>query len=194
MPGTAILGGARETELTAPIEIDAGTLEIRSSSLVMRPQASSNAEKHIILQAGNVKSDVTNLAMAGVDFTLAVEDTSGLQYPLVQHMQKREKTPQDPAIREKYLRLRKILTHFRSHSKGAMAKYRDKIENERVAGNPIGEAVLNRLLADRVLILKDPMYFIQTDQVDKFLGISWPELRMGITSEKLLTYLRSITV
>ena len=49
-----------------------------------------------------------------------------------------------------------------------MAKYRDKIENERVAGNPIGEAVLKRLLQDGVLVLKDPLYFIQNDQV-KFL-------------------------
>jgi len=92
------------------------------------------------------------------------------------------------------MRLRKILTHFRSHSKGAMAKYRDKIENERVAGNPIGEAVLNRLLHDGVLILKDPMYFIQTDQVGQLLGISWPELRKGDISDKLLQYLRSISV
>jgi hypothetical protein len=39
-----------------------------------------------------------------------------------------------------------------------MAKYRDKIENERVAGNPIGEAVLNRLLAD----LRLPPWLAQT--------------------------------
>ena len=194
LPGDAILGGAREVELTAPIEINAGTIDIRSKSLVVRPQASASAEKYVILQAGKVKSSTTSLTMAGVDLTIAVEDTSGLQYPLVQHMERKAKSPQDPAIREKYLRLRKILTHFRSHSKGAMAKYRDKIENERVAGNSIGQAVLSRLLEDGVLILKDPMYFIQTDQVDRFLGISWTNLRKGDTSDKLLQYLRAIPV
>ncbi len=194
LPGTAVLGGSREVELTAPIEISAESIDIRAQSLVLRPQASSNAEKHVILQAGKVRSDVTSLTTTGIDFTIAVEDTSGLQYPLVQYMEKRASSPKDPAVREKYLRLRKILTHFRSHSKGAMAKYRDKIENERVAGNPIGEAVLKRLLQDGVLVLKDPLYFIQNDQVDKFLGISWPELRKGGTSEKLLQYLGSISV
>jgi len=194
LPGDAVLGGAREVELTAPIEINAATIDIRSTSLIVRPQASATAEKHVIFQAGKVKSAVTHLATAGVDFTIAVEDTSGLQYPLVQHMKKKAKSPLDPAIREKFLRLRKILTHFRSHSKGAMAKYRDKIENERVAGNPVGEAVLNRLVQDGVLVLMDPMYFIQTDQVDKFLGISWTDLRKGETSEKLLQYLRAISV
>ncbi len=194
LPGDAILGGAREIELTAPIEINAATIDIRSKSLVVRPQASASSEKHVILQAGKVRSDVNSLTVTGVDFTVAVEDTNGLQYPLVQHMQNKARSPQDPAIREKYLRLRKILTHFRSHSKGAMAKYRDKIDNERVAGNPIGQAVLNRLLQDGVLFLKDPFYFIQTDEVDKFLGISWPDLRKGGTSDKLLQYLRSIPV
>jgi hypothetical protein len=194
LPGNAILRGSREVELTAPIEICAEVIEIPAQSLVLRPQASSSAEKYVILQAGKVRADVTSLTAAGVDFTIAVEDTSGLQYPLVQYMQKRATTPKDPAVREKYLRLRKILTHFRSHSKGAMAKYRDKIENERVAGNEIGGAVLKQLLRDGILTLKDPLYFIQTDQVDKFLGISWPDLRKGGMSEKLLQYLRSIPV
>ena len=194
LPGAAVLSGSREVELTAPIEISAESIDIRAQSLVLRPQASSTADKHVILQAGKVRSDVTSLTTTGIDFTIAVEDTSGLQYPLVQYVEKRASSPKDPAVREKYLRLRKILTHFRSHSKGAMAKYRDKIENERVAGNPIGEAVLKRLLQDGVLVLKDPLYFIQNDQVDKFLGISWPELRKGVTSEKLLQYLRSIPV
>ena len=146
LPGEAILGGSREVELTAPVEITASNIDVRSRSLVLRPQASASAEKHILFQAVKVRAEVTSLTTAGVDFTIAVEDTSGLQYPLVQYMQKRDKSPQDPDIRDKYLRLRKILTHFRSHSKGAMAKYRDKIENERVAGNPIGAAVLKQLL------------------------------------------------
>jgi hypothetical protein len=96
-------------------------------------------------------------------------------------------------LREKYLRLRKILTHFRSHSKGALAKYRDKVENPRVAGNPAGEAVLRRLITDGVLVLENPMYFLQQEQVHAHLGITWPELRKGIISDKLLQYLRSIS-
>jgi hypothetical protein len=152
LPGEVFLGGVREVELTAPIEINAATINIQSKSLVMRPQASASAEKHILLQAGKVTSAVTSVAMTGVDFIVAVEDMSGLQYPIVQYVQKKTTPPQDPALREKYLRLRKILTHFRSHSKGAMAKYRDKIENPRVAGNPIGSAVLKQLVHDGVLI------------------------------------------
>lgn len=97
-------------------------------------------------------------------------------------------------MRNKYLRLRKILTHFRSHSKSALAKYRDKIENERVAGNVTGRAILDRLLKDSVLRLEGKLYFLQPERVHEHLGISWPELRNGQTSKKLLQYLGSIDV
>lgn len=188
-----IMGGARELELTSPVEISAARIGITASALILRTQASSS-EKHIILDAGKVNSDVTSLTATGVEFAIAVDEMAGLQYPLVQYAHKRNKAPQDPALREKYLRLRKILTHFRSHSKGTMAKYREKVENPRVAGNPVGSAVLNRLLEDKVLTLEGPMYFLQPEQVDTFLGVAWPDLRGGGTSDKLLQYLRSISV
>lgn len=194
LPGSVSLGGTRETELIAPIEISVQSLGIRSESLVLRPQSSANPDTQIFLQAEKVQSDVINLTMPGVDFTIAVEDADGLTYPLVQHIQKKEIIPQDLAIKEKYLRLRKILTHFRSHSRGSMAKYRNKIENPRIAGNPIGRAVLTRLVQDGVLVLNDPIYFLQPSRVDELLGISWPDLRRGVTSERLQQYLRSIAI
>jgi hypothetical protein len=160
LPSEVIIGGSRETELTAPVEIRAAIIGLTSPLLILRTQAAATAEKHIILEATRVNSNVTSLTAMGVDFTIAVEDLKGLQYPLVQHARQKEKPPQDPLLREKYLRLRKILTHFRSHSKGALAKYRDKIDNPRVAGNPIGHAVLDRLLRDGVLRIDGTFYFL----------------------------------
>jgi hypothetical protein len=194
LPSEVILGGSRETELTAPVEIRADVISLTSPLLMLRTQAAANSEKHIILEATRVNSGVTNLTAMGVDFTIAVEEMRGLQYPLVQHARQKGKPPQDVSSREKYLRLRKILTHFRSHSKGALAKYRDKIENPRVAGNAIGRAVLSRLIQDGVLRIDGTFYFLQPERVDTYLGISWTDLRKGETSEKLLQYLRSIGV
>jgi hypothetical protein len=192
LPCEVILGGAREVELTAPIQIDASQINISSPELILRAQPTSGLEKYVLLEGLSFKSEVTSLTIHGVDFAIVVQDMDGLQYPLVQHAELRSKPPQDAALREKYLRLRKILTQFRSHSKGALAKYRDKIENPRVAGNPIGQAVLGRLVRDGVLRIDGRMYFLQPEQFDAHLGITWPELRKGGSSEKLSQYLRSI--
>lgn len=192
LPCEVILEGGREIELTAPVEISAISISLAASSLILRTQPSSGVDKHILLESANLKAEVTGMTLHGVELAIVVQDMSGLQYPLVQHAEQKPKAPQDSELREKYLRLRKILTHFRSHSKGALAKYRDKVENPRVAGNPVGEAVLRRLVLDGVLTIENPLYFLQQDQVHAHLGITWPELRKGITSEKLLQYLRSI--
>jgi hypothetical protein len=188
------LTGWREIELTAPVELSAPTISLRSPALTLRTQAASASAKHVLLEARKINSEVTTLASAGVDFTIAVEDMSGLQFPLVQRAEQRAKPPQDPALRDKYLRLRKILTHFRSHSKGALAKYRDKIENPRVTGNMVGSAVLIRLVTDGVLRIDGTMYFLEPERVDTLLGIGWPDLRKGGMSERLLQYLKSIVV
>jgi len=76
--------------------------------------------------------------------------------------------------------------------RGTMARFRPKIENERVAGNEVGQAILHRLLADGILTAEARFYFLDPKNVDKHLGISWLDLQKGQTSEKLIQYLRSI--
>lgn len=193
LPGEVALGGGREIELTAPVEVSATKIILRAPILTLRVQSAPEAEKHILLEAEQVSSEVTALGGAGADFTIAVADTATVHYPLVQHAEQRTKSPPDPDVTEKYLRFRKILSHFRSHSKGAMAKYRDKVENPRVAGNRVGSAVLAKLVQDKVLVIEGPMYFVVPERVDALLGTSWPDLRKGKASDKLLQYLKSIS-
>jgi hypothetical protein len=73
-----------------------------------------------------------------------------------------------------------------------MARFKPKIENERVAGNRIGQAILGRLLADQVLRLENSFYFLDPKQVDRHLGITWLNLQKGQTTERLIQYLASI--
>lgn len=197
VPCGVVLGvGASEIELTAPIEVRARVLHLMSQTLVLRAASKlPEAEKYVVLEAERLRSDVYELSnSAGLQFSLSLGDVAGVQYPLAQYTKRKDTLPKDPLLLDKYLRLRKILTHFRSHSKGALAKYRHKVENPRVAGNAIGSAVLQRLVSDGVLYLDDPLYFLDPERVDKYLGISWPELRRGETNAKLLDYLASIQV
>ena len=145
------------------------------------------------LETYQVESTLTSIITNGVEFTIAVDDRSGLTYPAIQYVQQREAVPADPSLKEKYLRLKRILVHFRSHSRGTLAKFKKKIENERILGQESGPAILRQLLTDGVLTLDGSFYFLQPEKVDEHLGISWHDLRNGHTSQKLLEYLRSIT-
>jgi hypothetical protein len=110
----------------------------------------------------------------------------------VKYVNKREVLPTAGGVRAKHLKLRKILTHFRSHSRGTMAKLRAKVENERVAGNDVGRPVLERLVKDGILVPDGNFYFLEPAKVDQFLGVSWMRLREGVVNQKLVEYLQSI--
>jgi len=97
-----------------------------------------------------------------------------------------------PDLRQKYFRLRRILCEFRSHSRGTLARYKEKIEHERILKNEIGQSVLNKLLDDEILSLQGSHYILDPDGLNAHLGVTWPDLRKGQMSETLLNYLRDI--
>ena len=143
-------------------------------------------------EADILESTVEKIVSNGIDLVFSIADRSGLTYPVIRYVEDRKVHIHDPLLKEKYLRLRRILVHFRSHSKGALAKYRPKIEHERVLRNALGESILNRCLKDKILILDGSFYFLQPDAVHAHLGISYDDLSKGRTSEKLVQFLESI--
>lgn len=192
MPCEVMLSGSDEIELTAPVEVSARKISLASAGLVVRAQPKSK-EKQVILEAREVVSSLTSLPVeSGVEFSVRVTQNVGLHYPLVKYVSKKELLPTANGVRAKHLKLRKILTHFRSHSRGSMAKLRAKVENERVAGNDVGRLVLDRLVRDGILVPDGNFYFLEPAKVDQFLGVSWTRLREGEVNQKLVEYLQSI--
>jgi hypothetical protein len=193
LPGEVSLSGAQELELTAPIEISASKITLAATGLVLKPDPTLPEEqKHVLLFASSVDSSILTIVTNGVDLRVLLPEGATLTYPLANHLRRVQVPPQDPLLSEKYRRLRKILVHFRSHSRGSLAKYREKIDNERVAGNDTGQAVLQRLLKDKILTIDGSFYFLQPKNVDVHLGVSWVDLNSGFISDKLLGYLSSI--
>jgi len=192
LPCEVLLAGSQELEFTAPVEISAAKISLRSPAVILRQPASKSPDDQVLLEATSMESTVGRIVTNGVKFILAVSDRSGLAYPSIQYVEQREQPPSDPMLKEKYLRLRRILVHFRSRGKDSLAKYKDKIEHWRVLGNDTGWAILRQLLKDRILTLSGNLYFLQPENVNKHLGVSWQDLRKGRIPDKLLQYLRSV--
>jgi hypothetical protein len=192
IPCKVLLTGSDELELTAPVEITAGSVDLLASALVARTQPKS-LEKDVIFRAREIVSTLTSISVeGGVELAIRVREDAGLHYPLVKYVRKEEVLPDADGVRAKHFKLRKILTHFRSHSRGTMARLRAKVENERIAGNDVGWPVLQRLVKDGILVLDGPFYFLEPAKVDQFLGVSWMRLREGAVNQKLIDYLQSI--
>jgi hypothetical protein len=193
VPCDVLLSGAQELEFTAPVEISARRIILQSKALMLRRSQQSPSEEHVLFQGEKVESTLDRIVTNGVALTFAVSDPSGLMYPCRQYAQKKEELPSDSSLRQKYLRLKRILVEFRSHGRGSLARYKGKIEDDRVLRNPTGHAVLRQLLADKILTLEGNHYFLQPKGVSQHLGVSWVDLKNGQISDKLIGYLRSIT-
>ncbi len=116
-----------------------------------------------------------------------------LDYPLAKYVQRIAMPFADPLLREKYLRLRRILLQFASRKKGTLAKYRAKIEHERVLRNDLGRRILAALLKAGILRSDPKFYYVQPDQCDPKLGISWHQLRQHKSTSKLEAFLKSVS-
>jgi hypothetical protein len=80
---------------------------------------------------------------------------------------------------------------FRSHSKGALARYQHKIEHERMTKGA-GRAVLDLLLKEKILPLDSAksMYFLDPDHLSKLAGASYADTMARKFSERTVEFVR----
>lgn len=192
LPCEVVISSAQELEFTVPVEVSATKITLQAPALILRPPMAVGLDRHVLLEADVLSCALERIATNGLELELAVTDRSGLGYPVIQYVKQRGAFTHDRDLQEKYLRLRRILFQFRSHSRGTMARYKQKIEHEHVLKNALGKAILDRLLHDGVLTLDGSFYFLQPENVNKHLGISWIDLRKGRTSTRLEQYLRLV--
>ncbi len=193
LPCDVELIGPLELELGAPIQISGRSVILNASFLVGRTAPQKDGDHFILLNASTLESHVETIRANGTTVEISLDDMTGLSYPAVQYTKQKTVLPADPQLVQKYIRLKRILLEFRSHSKGSLAKIRHKIEHERVLRNDTGRAILDRLLHDRILYLEGKFYHVNQERLSKHLGTTWQDFRRGNAPDLLLTYLRSIS-
>lgn len=95
-------------------------------------------------------------------------------------------------ILEKYNRLRKILMQFRSHSKGELAKLKDKVEHPRILKNPMGWKVLTSLKSCGVVFEEAHLYKLNPNALHEFIGLTYLDLKKKSMNGKTIEFLESI--
>ena len=97
----------------------------------------------------------------------------------------------DLVMGEVYRRFKRIAVEFRSHSRGGLARTKQKIDNGRVLQGRLGQALLRTLVEDEILILRDGgnRYYWNTETADELLGVTWLDLRQWANPPILQAYL-----
>lgn len=172
------------------VHVDAPDLIVRG--LLQRSQGETKGDTGLFIDARKVEGHAGMVSLAGGKIEIQCVEHS-LVYPLAKYARKVTPMHADPTLREKYRRLRRILSEFASHSRGGLGKYRDKIEHGRVLKNDTGKKILDALVREHVLRPDPKFYFVDPDRFDAKLGISWPQLRQYQSSAKLDMFLRRVS-
>jgi hypothetical protein len=191
VPCNVSIMSEQEIELIAPFEINAKSIELNAKNLIVRANA-QEAQCEIILNAYKLEYLIEKVTVLGASFEVNLHDANDISYPLISYVRKVHKAHSDRFFHQKFLRLKRILTAFRSHSKGALARFKKKIEHQRVIKNNIGKSILDKLIKDKILTLNNDFYYLDQDKLTECLNTSWDSLRQGDASTLLITYLNTI--
>lgn len=147
----------------------------------------------LLVESEKLTGNVEVLSPKDAQLMLFCEEHS-LVYPLVGNIAHKPTFLAGVDVQEKYNRLRRIFLEFRSHSKGQLAKYRDKIQHRRVLKNEVGRAVLKALVNDGILTHDNLFYYVQPEQLSEKIGIHWEDLKQRKSTRRLEEYLANIQV
>ena len=191
VPCSVFLRSGSELVLTGPIDIQARRIVLSAPSITCRVDPILN-DTDIALEANNIESVVEHVATNGADLSVIQKIGGKLLHPLAKYAVVAEISTTDSDLQRKFMRVRRILSEFRSHSKGTLARYKGKIEHARVLKNETGRKVLNQLVKDGILSLVDTHYFLNDKEIDAKLGIGWTGLRRGHLTPKMRSWLLKI--
>lgn len=194
LPCEIALQGAPTLECGGTCRIVARKVYIDTPDLLVRQIPGQAGGDHVglFLDVAQAQGHAQEVAIKGGTIEIACLEHD-LAYPLAKYVQKTERTIPDDEVAAKYRRLRRILSEFASHSKGGLAKYRDKIEHERVLRGKMGEQILARLLQEGVLSSDPKFYYVDSDKLSKVLGTTWHDLRQYKMSKSVEAFLKRVS-
>ena len=201
LPCKVNLSGARTLDVIGCCGISAETVRLDTPDLIVRDigrvvdrkqQRGNAAELYIDAHVAEGHAEAVTVRAGSIAIQC---ETNALSYSLARYVvstSARRATLQGSLFGEKYRRLRRILSDFASHGKGGLAKFRAKIEHNRVLRGELGHRILQKLLSTGVLSKDIRFYYVNQDRFSQYLGISWQQLREYQSSLELESFLQDL--
>lgn len=184
-----------KSELTSPIYISCKGLKVFSDEIIVNVQDGS---QKTIIETGKIENitggNLPCIHTFGNKKGLEIFCPNSLSYPYSDYYGTSiQSRLNDFTEKERgfYMKMRKTLIMFRSHSKGTLAKCCSKIDS-RVGRKNTGKPVLDALLDKHIIYKKDFMYYLDMDAMDEYLGVSFDGIRECVINDKIKDFVSRI--
>lgn len=191
VPHTEVeIGLGSEALLIAPINIQCDKLAIASNKLIVE-SAPDRTDGAVFLEAASYDGGpMVSVPILRGDVSLSASWPGARSHPWTSFAVDPSPTD-DPRVDEPLRRLRKFVVAFRSHSKGNLARYKAKIEHARMTKGS-GQAVLNLLVAEKILSLAGNMYFLDPDRLASHAGTNYTDCMSRRFSAKTIEFVSRV--
>ena len=192
-PVSVIIGDGHGVSIIAPVQIEADVLEIDGRDMRVFKSAMAATKPigdQVLLVAVDASvGSVERILLHGA--SLSVTFPGSHAYPWADYSLDPQPAP-DERIASLRRRARRILTSFRSHSKGALVRLAAKIEHTRMMKEgPEGPALLERLKADGILTSFDAgkFYELHPDRLAAAFNMDYQALQQQRWTQEADAYL-----
>ena len=191
-PVNVVLGDGRSVSVTAPVEIDVDDLEIDGREVRVFKSALQTdlvGNEVVLISTKATTAQVERIAAHGAK--LVVTFPGAQAYPWSDYFSAPTPAPNE-RIASLRRRVRRVLTSFRSHSKGALVRYAKKIEHSRMMKEgPEGPMLLEKLKEDGILSVFDAgkFYQLHPDQLAAKFNMDYQALQQQRWTEEADAYL-----
>lgn len=190
-----VIGTGNPVELIAPVSLSVGRLSLNCPELVAQSGEAvvENTDTIVTIEAQELlRSEVLTAPHVRKGAELALSWPGVTAYPWT-HFATFPNEGEGKAVDEALRRIRRLILAFRSHSKGRLARFKDKIEHRRITKGALGVALREQMLRDGILSLEGDMYFLDSSMLGRVAGVTYQDIQMRRFSEKVRAYVSSIT-
>lgn len=126
------------------------------------------------------------------DVRLAVSWPAAKVYPWTAFVSPGSSDDGKPEVDELLRSLRRLVMAFRSHSKGQLARYADKIEHGRMTKGELGIRLREKLLNDGVIAKSGKMYTLNSSALGKKTGVTYADLKVKSFNHQVRSYVATL--
>ncbi len=194
-----IIGNGNAVELIAPVSLNIGRLTLHCQELVVSQSEKARSERTskrenvaVFIEANElVSSSLAGSIQVRKGVELALYWPNVKIYPWTQYAADL-KAGNDEDIEEALRCLRRLILAFRSHSKGQLARYEDKIEHIRMTKGAVGVKLRKALLRDRVLSHEGSMYYLHPATLGQVVGGTYQDLNVKRFNDAVRRYVANV--
>lgn len=188
------VGQGGPVELVAPVLLNVAGLKVNCAELVVVKSdiSARNEDAVVSLEAQKIVSNsLSRIPIIRKGAELSVSWPGANTYPWASFASDSTQAD-DTGLGDALRALRRLVLAFRSHSKGRLARYRDKIEHARMTKGTIGIALRQKMVSDGILSLEESMYFLEPDILGSKVGATYQDLKLKRYGASIRGYVRDV--